>query len=155
MWSATSIDSTAVTEECLRLECKSCKIHGIATFIQIFCRKCILNPVKLTPTSLFSTLSFLPVPLSLFVFCPVLWTANLSDIGTRTYTVTDLSEGSYKFTVKAYTSAGEDTGATASTTLEPNSMWMYSYTVFVYLWLLINICLYSTTITIVWGYKRC
>lgn len=33
------------------------------------------------------------------------------------------SEGSYKFTVKAYTSAGEDTGATASIMLEPEGMW--------------------------------
>lgn len=33
------------------------------------------------------------------------------------------SEGSYKFTVKAYTSAGEDTGATASIVLKQQGMW--------------------------------
>lgn len=48
--------------------------------------------------------------------------ANLS--GSRSYTVKGLSEGSYKFTVKAYTSAGEDTGATASITLEPYTDWL-------------------------------
>ncbi|KAM6931118.1 LIF receptor subunit alpha a [Xenentodon cancila] len=47
--------------------------------------------------------------------------ANLSDLGTRTYTVKGLSEGVYKFTVKAYTSAGEDTGATVSITMEPRA----------------------------------
>ncbi|KAM4576252.1 LIF receptor subunit alpha a isoform 1-T2 [Odontesthes bonariensis] len=45
--------------------------------------------------------------------------ANLSDTGTRKYIIKGLSVGSYKFTVKAYTSAGEDTGSTASITLEP------------------------------------
>ncbi|XP_042343816.1 LIF receptor subunit alpha a isoform X2 [Plectropomus leopardus] len=50
--------------------------------------------------------------------------ANLTDLGSRSYTVKDLSEGSYKFTVKAYTSAGEDTGATASITLEPYTDWL-------------------------------
>ncbi|XP_059192814.1 LIF receptor subunit alpha a [Centropristis striata] len=44
--------------------------------------------------------------------------ANISDLGRRSFTVKGLSEGSYKFTVKAYTSAGEDTGSTASTLLE-------------------------------------
>ncbi|KAK1892903.1 Leukemia inhibitory factor receptor [Dissostichus eleginoides] len=50
--------------------------------------------------------------------------ANLSDPGSRSYTVKSLSEGSYKFTVKAYTSAGEDTGATASIMLEPFTDWL-------------------------------
>nr|XP_046243813.1 LIF receptor subunit alpha a [Scatophagus argus]XP_046243814.1 LIF receptor subunit alpha a [Scatophagus argus]XP_046243815.1 LIF receptor subunit alpha a [Scatophagus argus] len=50
--------------------------------------------------------------------------ANLSDVGTRNYKVKGFSEGSYKFTVKAYTSAGEDTGATASVTLEPYADWL-------------------------------
>ncbi|CAJ1069097.1 LOW QUALITY PROTEIN: LIF receptor subunit alpha a [Xyrichtys novacula] len=49
--------------------------------------------------------------------------ANLSDVERRSYTVKGLSEGSYKFTVKAYTSAGEDTGATASITME-SSDWL-------------------------------
>ncbi|XP_068422921.1 LIF receptor subunit alpha a [Clinocottus analis] len=50
--------------------------------------------------------------------------ANLPDIGSRSHTVKGFSEGSYKFTVKAYTSAGEDTGATASITLEPYTDWL-------------------------------
>ncbi|KAF7660821.1 hypothetical protein LDENG_00274530 [Lucifuga dentata] len=50
--------------------------------------------------------------------------ANLSDQGTRSYIVKGLSEGSYKFTVKAYTSAGENTGATASITLEAYTDWL-------------------------------
>ncbi|XP_054466937.1 LIF receptor subunit alpha a [Anoplopoma fimbria] len=50
--------------------------------------------------------------------------ANLSDLGSRSYTVKGLSVGSYKFTVKAYTSAGEDTGATASIMLEPYTDWL-------------------------------
>ncbi|XP_037633026.1 LIF receptor subunit alpha a [Sebastes umbrosus] len=49
---------------------------------------------------------------------------NLPDIGSRSYTVKGLPEGSYKFTVKAYTSAGEDTGATASIMLEPYTDWL-------------------------------
>uniref|UniRef100_H3DH16 LIF receptor subunit alpha a n=1 Tax=Tetraodon nigroviridis TaxID=99883 RepID=H3DH16_TETNG len=44
--------------------------------------------------------------------------ANLSGIKNRSYKVKGYGEGSYKFTVKAYTSAGEDTGATASIMLE-------------------------------------
>uniref|UniRef100_A0A1A8SLZ3 Leukemia inhibitory factor receptor alpha a n=1 Tax=Nothobranchius rachovii TaxID=451742 RepID=A0A1A8SLZ3_9TELE len=40
--------------------------------------------------------------------------ANLSNLGTRNYTVKGLPVGSYKFTVKAYTSAGEDSGTTVS-----------------------------------------
>ncbi|XP_053276012.1 LIF receptor subunit alpha a [Pleuronectes platessa] len=49
---------------------------------------------------------------------------NLPDKGNRSYTVKGLSEGSHKFTVKAYTSAGEDTGATASITLELYADWL-------------------------------
>lgn len=48
--------------------------------------------------------------------------ANLSDPGTRSYTVKGLPQGSYKFTLKAYTSAGEETGTTASITLEPYTL---------------------------------
>ncbi|XP_041643097.1 LIF receptor subunit alpha a [Cheilinus undulatus] len=50
--------------------------------------------------------------------------ANLSDEGSRSYTVKGLSEGSYRFIVKAYTSAGEDTGAPTSITLEPYTDWL-------------------------------
>ncbi|KAM9360915.1 LIF receptor subunit alpha a [Symphorus nematophorus] len=50
--------------------------------------------------------------------------ANLADPGTRSYTVKGFPVGTYKFTVKAYTSAGEDTGTTASITLEPNADWL-------------------------------
>ncbi|KAM8886458.1 LIF receptor subunit alpha a isoform 1-T2 [Spinachia spinachia] len=50
--------------------------------------------------------------------------ANLTDPRSRYYTVKGVSEGSYKFTVKAYTSAGEDTGATASITVEPYADWL-------------------------------
>ncbi|XP_023120208.2 LIF receptor subunit alpha a [Amphiprion ocellaris] len=50
--------------------------------------------------------------------------ANLSDLETRSYTVKGFSMGSYKFTVKAYTSAGEDTGTTAFITLEPYTDWL-------------------------------
>ncbi|XP_010731489.2 LIF receptor subunit alpha a [Larimichthys crocea] len=50
--------------------------------------------------------------------------ANLSDRGARNYTVKGLPEGSYKFTVKAYTVAGEGTGAPASITLEPYTDWL-------------------------------
>ncbi|XP_076005508.1 LIF receptor subunit alpha a [Genypterus blacodes] len=50
--------------------------------------------------------------------------ANLSDPGSRSYIVKGLSEGSYKFTVKAYTSAGQDTGATASITVELFADWL-------------------------------
>ncbi|XP_011613799.2 LIF receptor subunit alpha a [Takifugu rubripes] len=50
--------------------------------------------------------------------------ANLPDIETRKYEVKGYSKGSYKFTVKAYTSAGEDTGATASVMLEPQTDWL-------------------------------
>lgn len=50
--------------------------------------------------------------------------ANLSDKEATVYTVKGFSEGSYKFTVKAYTSVGEDTGATASVLLEPHADWL-------------------------------
>lgn len=50
--------------------------------------------------------------------------ANLSDTSSRSYTVKGLSKGTYKFTVKAYTSAGEDTGTTATITLEPFTDWL-------------------------------
>lgn len=46
-------------------------------------------------------------------FC-LLRAANLSDPEARSFTVKGFSLGTYKFTVKAYTSVGEDTGATAS-----------------------------------------
>lgn len=59
---------------------------------------------------------------SIFVCHALLSPANLPDIETRKYEVKGYSKGSYKFTVKAYTSAGEDTGATASVMLEPQSM---------------------------------
>ncbi|XP_053181280.1 LIF receptor subunit alpha a [Scomber japonicus] len=45
--------------------------------------------------------------------------ANLLDLGSRSYTVKGLSKDTYKFTVKAYTSAGEDTGATVFISLKP------------------------------------
>ncbi|KAM8759768.1 LIF receptor subunit alpha a isoform 3-T3 [Acanthopagrus schlegelii] len=50
--------------------------------------------------------------------------ANLSGVGTRSYTVKGFSEGSYKFIVKAYTAAGEGTGAPASLSLEPYADWL-------------------------------
>ncbi|XP_039659196.1 LOW QUALITY PROTEIN: leukemia inhibitory factor receptor-like [Perca fluviatilis] len=50
--------------------------------------------------------------------------ANLSDLESRSYTVKGLSQGLYNFTVKAYTSAGEDKGTTASITLEPYTDWL-------------------------------
>lgn len=59
-------------------------------------------------------------------FCIFLWTANITDPEARAYRVEGYSTGTYKFTVKTYTSAGEDTGATASVTLERYSMWIYS-----------------------------
>ncbi|XP_061672960.1 LIF receptor subunit alpha a [Syngnathoides biaculeatus] len=49
---------------------------------------------------------------------------NLLGEGSRKYTVKGLSEGPYKFTVKAYTSAGEDTGATNSITVELFADWL-------------------------------
>ncbi|KAJ0067917.1 hypothetical protein NL108_011703, partial [Boleophthalmus pectinirostris] len=42
----------------------------------------------------------------------------------NSYTVKGFPLGSYKFTVKAFTSAGEDTGGTASITLESSADWL-------------------------------
>ncbi|XP_068167086.1 LIF receptor subunit alpha a isoform X2 [Antennarius striatus] len=50
--------------------------------------------------------------------------ANLSDPETRNYKVKGFPKGIYKFTIKAYTSAGEDTGATASIVLGSYGDWM-------------------------------
>ncbi|XP_045890556.1 LIF receptor subunit alpha a [Micropterus dolomieu] len=51
--------------------------------------------------------------------------ASLSDLESRTYTVKGFSyKDSYKFIVKAYTSAGEDTGGTSSITLKPYTDWL-------------------------------
>ncbi|GAA6227437.1 leukemia inhibitory factor receptor-like [Lates japonicus] len=50
--------------------------------------------------------------------------ANLPHQESRSYTVKGVTEGSHKFTVKAYNSAGEDSGATASITLEPYTDWL-------------------------------
>ncbi|XP_022520620.2 LIF receptor subunit alpha a isoform X1 [Astyanax mexicanus] len=47
--------------------------------------------------------------------------ANVTDPAARAYTVPGLSLGSYKFTVKAYTSAGEGGGATVAIKIESNS----------------------------------
>uniref|UniRef100_A0A668A2D2 LIF receptor subunit alpha a n=1 Tax=Myripristis murdjan TaxID=586833 RepID=A0A668A2D2_9TELE len=52
--------------------------------------------------------------------------ANVSDPTSRSYTVKGLPVGSYKFTVKAYTSAGEDTGATVSISLESYSRFLFN-----------------------------
>lgn len=56
------------------------------------------------------------------LFRPVLLTANLTDPEATTYRVKGYSEGTYKFVVKTYTAAGEETGATASITLEQYGM---------------------------------
>ncbi|XP_075875630.1 LIF receptor subunit alpha a [Nelusetta ayraudi] len=50
--------------------------------------------------------------------------ANITDPEARAYRVKGYSTGTYKFTVKTYTSAGEDTGATASVTLERYADWL-------------------------------
>ncbi|CAL8250963.1 unnamed protein product [Boreogadus saida] len=50
--------------------------------------------------------------------------ANLSGPGSRSYTVKNLPIKFYKFTVKAYTSAGEDTGSTASITMASYTDWL-------------------------------
>ncbi|CAL8345371.1 unnamed protein product [Lota lota] len=50
--------------------------------------------------------------------------ANVSDPHSRSYTVKNLPVSSYKFTVKAYTSAGEDTGSTTSITMESYTDWL-------------------------------
>lgn len=52
--------------------------------------------------------------------------ANLN-IGTRTYTVKGLSGSTHKFTVKAYTSAGEDTGGTAAISMKECGMQIITY----------------------------
>lgn len=51
---------------------------------------------------------------------------SLATLSSRenSYTVKGLPFGSYRFTVKAYTSAGEDTGGPASITLEPYADWL-------------------------------
>ncbi|KAA0717473.1 Leukemia inhibitory factor receptor [Triplophysa tibetana] len=46
--------------------------------------------------------------------------ANVSDPDVSSYKVTGLSPGSYKFVVKAYNSAGEDSGSTVAIKLEIN-----------------------------------
>lgn len=56
------------------------------------------------------------------LFRPVLLTANLTDPEATTYRVKGYSEGTYKFVVKTYTAAGEETGTTASITLEQYGM---------------------------------
>ncbi|XP_029367208.1 LIF receptor subunit alpha a [Echeneis naucrates] len=50
--------------------------------------------------------------------------ANLPEQGSQSYTVKGLVEGSHKFTVKAYNSVGEDTGATVSITLHKYTDWL-------------------------------
>ncbi|XP_012684063.1 LIF receptor subunit alpha a [Clupea harengus] len=45
--------------------------------------------------------------------------ANITDPSVRNYTIRKLGLGTYKFTVRAYTSAGEDGGSTVSIKLEP------------------------------------
>ncbi|XP_037114607.1 LIF receptor subunit alpha a [Syngnathus acus] len=50
--------------------------------------------------------------------------ANLSGEESRKYTVKGLSKGTYKFTVKAFTSAGEDTGATISIRVDQLDDWL-------------------------------
>ncbi|KAL2091759.1 hypothetical protein ACEWY4_011557 [Coilia grayii] len=47
--------------------------------------------------------------------------ANITDPSVRNYTIKKLGLGTYKFTVRAYTSAGEDGGSTVSIKLEPYS----------------------------------
>lgn len=59
----------------------------------------------------------------LLLFSPYLFitlqTVNLPDPETMSYTAKDFTKGTYKFTVKAYTAAGENTGTTATVTIEP------------------------------------
>lgn len=59
------------------------------------------------------------------LFHPVLLTANLTDSEATTYRVKGYTEGTFKFVVKTYTAAGEETGATASITMEQYGMWLY------------------------------
>lgn len=49
-----------------------------------------------------------------------------------------LHEGSYKFTVKAYTSAGEETGATVSISLELYSRFLFNFVI-------VKSCIYFLT----------
>lgn len=61
----------------------------------------------------------------LLLFSPysfiTLWTENVSDPETMSYTAKGFTKGTFKFTVKAYTAAGENTGTTATVTIEPYS----------------------------------
>ncbi|KAL0979833.1 hypothetical protein UPYG_G00190390 [Umbra pygmaea] len=50
--------------------------------------------------------------------------ANITDPQITNHTVRHLDPGSYKFTIKAYTSAGEDQGTTASISLKPYTDWL-------------------------------
>ncbi|XP_053725931.1 LIF receptor subunit alpha a isoform X2 [Synchiropus splendidus] len=50
--------------------------------------------------------------------------ANIPNADIRKYTVKGLSLGSYKFTVKAYTAAGEDSGATSSISPTSYTDWL-------------------------------
>ncbi|XP_063051766.1 LIF receptor subunit alpha a [Engraulis encrasicolus] len=47
--------------------------------------------------------------------------ANITDPSVRNYTIRKLGLGTYKFTVRAFTAAGEDGGSTVSIKLEPYS----------------------------------
>lgn len=53
---------------------------------------------------------------------------NVSDPETMSYTAKDFAKGftkgTFKFTVKAYTAAGENTGTTATVTIEPYTDWL-------------------------------
>ncbi|KAJ8381075.1 hypothetical protein SKAU_G00018530 [Synaphobranchus kaupii] len=49
---------------------------------------------------------------------------NITNPDTRSYMVRKLQPGSYKFTVKAHTSAGPDGGATVSIKLDPSMDWL-------------------------------
>ncbi|KAM6964861.1 LIF receptor subunit alpha a [Aplochiton taeniatus] len=53
--------------------------------------------------------------------------ANISDPSQLNYTVKGLPVGTHKFTIKAFTSAGEDTGAPVSIFLEPYVDWLILY----------------------------
>ncbi|XP_071011993.1 LIF receptor subunit alpha a isoform X1 [Oncorhynchus clarkii lewisi] len=55
---------------------------------------------------------------------PLTLLANITDPQLTNHTVRNLVLGSYKFTVKAYTAAGEDGGATVSISLEPYTYWL-------------------------------
>lgn len=70
---------------------------------------------------LFNTFLLLFSPYSFITLC----TENVSDPETMSYTAKDFAKGftkgTFKFTVKAYTAAGENTGTTATVTIEPYS----------------------------------